>query len=721
MPRTAGASTLVVVLLALACCRNGDPPGQALPAAELDVAGPAGEVGFDLPVRLRAQVRPPGAGRWRLGWRQVWGPPARELRELDGGETLELRTPPPPSAEDARRYRGQPLPLSAQAAGRMVFEVSAERDEDRARMVRALEVIPAFPSPGWPRLAVGAWLYLSTDAPRDWKVERGPLRLEPVASAGHLLRARGLGAEWFRVRRPDGASLELRGGVWLGDQGCGRFDCHPRERAGWARTAHAGVLARGLSGELDGSAGGYNERCLPCHTVGYQPGADNDGFDDRARALGWRVPGRLSARLARELPTALRERAGVQCESCHGPGWFYLGYGEAICAQCHDLPPRYPVVAQLRQNRMLGSGRAVADERADTACRDCHQADEVLRSLRGHRSSSRPDLELERVPRGITCPVCHDPHQRDCRRQLRLCGEVEIPGGLVQAGQGALCISCHTGEANVRRGPLLRPFQPGTPRAAGGGHGQAASAAEREPEAAPHAPQFQLLSGRGGQFLRLPSERSQRPVYPHLAVPESCVGCHYREAQRREPERGHTFKLLEEPSASPATKDFCARRLDLSALRRSRVTGSCAPCHGALARLDAPARGDYDGDGKVLGLVTEVAGLLGLLRQELERQIRARGVRDAGGATAESFGIAAERVVLVSAACEPLRAPRGGPRSLLPEAPLLHKAAFNFLLVVRDGSGGLHNPQYAVKLLQSTILELERARGREARHSWKEP
>jgi hypothetical protein len=40
---------------------------------------------------------------------------------------------------------------------------------------------------------------------------------------------------------------------------------------------------------------------------------------------------------------------------------------------------------------------------------------------------------------------------------------------------------------------------------------------------------------------------------------------------------------------------------------------------------------------------------------------------------------------------------------------------------VRDGSGGLHNPPYVVKVLQGSIEELERAAGTPRRHAWKRP
>jgi hypothetical protein len=52
--------------------------------------------------------------------------------------------------------------------------------------------------------------------------------------------------------------------------------------------------------------------------------------------------------------------------------------------------------------------------------------------------------------------------------------------------------------------------------------------------------------------------------------------------------------------------------------------------------------------------------------------------------------------------------------------PLLHKACFNYLMILRDGSGGIHNPQYLVRLLQDSIEGLEARQPVPPRlHRWK--
>lgn len=685
------------------------------PDARIVVDGPRDQVGFDRPIRLEAKVENvANSEAWSFRWQQVWGPAARKLEPR--GSELHLVTPPPPTPEELAGNGGYVVPLTARTAGRMVFRIEASNGQ--RLLATMVEVVPAFPSAAWPRTPVGEDAYVAVLKPGEREaLAQSGLRMLPSPEP-YLARVLADGNRWYEVRHPDVEGWDMRAGTWLGSRDCGRAECHPNEYARWEQTRHGTVFKRAITGKLDPARGPYQRHCAACHTVGDQYGADNDGFDDRVAKSGWKFPERPSEAAWREVPDAVRDRANVQCESCHGAGWFYVGYGDDICGQCHDLPPRYAIYGQARRNRMSVAHESVtARTREGEVCGQCHVGADYLASLREHHSKSKPGRELETQPRGVTCAICHDPHGSSCDRQLRLCGYVEVPGHTFDAGQGALCVSCHNGEADVVQGPLPRPFVPGGEARAGRGHAPATTEAPRPPDRAPHAPQLQVLTGRGGRFLALPKSFARAPEYPHMGVPDSCVGCHYDSDSRHEEGRGHTFRLVAEPRiVAPAS---CARRMGFEEEKAAPQAPSCRKCHGPGERLSRPAWGDYDGDGGVEGIVEEVSGLLRLLLEEVDRHVAALGVRDADGETAATFAIDDERIVLANGDCVPLKGKDDAPVVVPADNEILLKAAFNYMLVARDGSGGIHNPHYVVRLLQSTIEELEKGRGETPRHRWR--
>jgi hypothetical protein len=250
------------------------------------------------------------------------------------------------------------------------------------------------------------------------------------------------------------------------------------------------------------------------------------------------------------------------------------------------------------------------------------------------------------------------------------------------------------------------------------GHAPLASSYRKDPDAAPHAPQFQLLTGRGGRFLELSGHFGGQEVYPHMFVPDSCVGCHSDQGTKKDPRRGHSFKLLEQTSTEPPAS--CSERLDWSRLKASAASQTCATCHGALATINVQAKGDYDGNGRVSGIIDEIEGLMLMLRQEILLDIAAHGYHGTGDMTAHGFSVVEEKIVLTSGDCQPLKTKSGAWVSLAQDQPLLQKAAHNFLMILRDRSGGVHNPQYIIKLLQNSIEALAKNRGETPRHLWKQ-
>ena len=98
------------------------------------------------------------------------------------------------------------------------------------------------------------------------------------------------------------------------------------------------------------------------------------------------------------------------------------------------------------------------------------------------------------------------------------------------------------------------------------------------------------------------------------------------------------------------------------------LVGLCTDCHGNIDSFDFK-RGDYDGDGIVRGVQTEVKALLDQLGNLLPP--------------------AGPGVTITSSYTKPQL-----------------RAAYNYLFVLEDGSYGVHNLSYAVGLLKASIADL---------------
>jgi hypothetical protein len=154
------------------------------------------------------------------------------------------------------------------------------------------------------------------------------------------------------------------------------------------------------------------------------------------------------------------------------------------------------------------------------------------------------------------------------------------------------------------------------------------------------------------------------PSSAHMFVVEdTCVACHMQTVDAASPTLtkagGHTFK----PSSDG---DATTPKVDL--------VGACQQCHGPnLTSFNFPLL-DYDGDGTVDGVQTEVQHLLDQLSMKLPPV----------GKVKTSLTIDATWT-----------------------RPQL-KAAYNWQFVNDDGSRGIHNMAYTVGLLKASIADLSK-------------
>lgn len=389
----------------------------------------------------------------------------------------------------------------------------------------------------------------------------------------------------------------------------------------WSLTNHAGAW------ETLQSSGHAASYCFGCHSVGYEGENGNSGYD--------------------EAPIAKFEN--VQCENCHGPGSDHLAsqdkadidknYDASVCGTCHDggYHPFYTEWAASVHGNSLDNHAA-----GSAYCQGCHEGVAASIRLAGDMSTfygsgaitDRPDTS-EIALSAISCAVCHSPHQADNEHQLRTISDIQLvdaggvtPSPITEGGNGKLCMQCH----HARRSA---DTQLENGYAYFGPHG---------------SPQADMLAAQSA-YLGVADASFNWAAPSHLYIENSCVTCHMNTI----PYNGTT--AVTGHSYEPTVE-------------------ACAKCHGTINDFaDIMARDDFDGDGTVEGVQTEVTGLITLL----ETALVSAGLDTTGG------------VSIAHALGDTLRS-----------TLQLRKAGYDLAFVLDDKSLGVHNPDYTVQILQQS-------------------
>jgi hypothetical protein len=668
------------------------------------VRGANFQAGYNTEVTLSAQGSyDPDNDPLRFKWSQIKGPDVSKTMRGKRSSMLTFTTLPLPKSLLKRSGFGV-LPIPRWAEHVYTFRVTVS--DGKTEVYKDISVKSGSVSGGWPRAPLGVNIYLHcgrAKPPYYWaifgRILRDPkptIQDAKKCTAYFKPKKRGL----YVIRElSSGQGIFLHAGSYIGQEECGRIECHPLEYAGCQKTKMATIFKRGINGLVRED---YNETCLPCHTLGYDLGAEHDGFDDIAKKLKWKFPKALKLGNWERLPKDLKDKANVQCENCHGPAWFWTGFGTEQCAQCHDKPPEYTKVAEWQNSPMSKLRKEPKGILNRPECIRCHTIQGFLDSLRARDPKAPPRKEVETKPLPITCAACHDPHNRTFPNQLRLYGIVSPTGERIDLQTGAICILCHSSRTDVRdeASPILRPYvaagyvppRPPPPP------GPRSKKRRKKPPSrwAPHGNQMDIISGRGGiQFFLKGKQGPFATPSRHLLLPKGCVTCHmYPGPKKGKPGYlklgGHTFALR--------TKDK----------QNLEYTKPCSPCHGKLKSLNRRALHDYDGNGKIQGIYDEVNGLLNTLKKLIEDKIKEKNYKGCHNKIGVSFGEAEQKIVILDKDSNPLQ--KCGPKketiTFSPEDEDLYRVAFNYLYVKKDRSKGVHNPPYIIRLLQRSIIKI---------------
>jgi hypothetical protein len=242
----------------------------------------------------------------------------------------------------------------------------------------------------------------------------------------------------------------------------------------------------------------------------------------------------------------------------------------------------------------------------------------------------------------INCQTCHEPHGAvEGEHLVRSMESVKLADGTLvkNAGSGTLCMNCHQSRQNAAVYAAT---------SAGSAH------------YGPHeGPQADMIEGTNGFTYgkKMPSSAHE------FAVKETCVGCHMQAVATTDKGflsvGGHTFKVAYTPAGATAPV---------------QLLGACQGCHGPeVDSFDFPLF-DYDGDGEIEGVQTEVQHLMDKLSSMLP-----------------PAGKSKDALVIDATWTRPQL-----------------EAAYNWLFVNKDGSKGIHNTAYTVALLKASIADLQK-------------
>ena len=535
-------------------------------------------------------------------------------------------------------------------------------------------------------------------------------------------------------------TVTISAGTYVGVQTCA--GCHsggvvfnskavPSIYPTFTNTPHASFFARAIDGLVSSH---YSKSCISCHVLGYDTNsfANNLGFDDLALLNNWTFPSVLTnnpsnwASMQANYPS-VAGLANIQCENCHGPGNQHIfsqnvvgntnaisvNYAAGDCAQCHDAQPNHIKSAEWNNSLHAAASRTPTGVNRPQCVR-CHAApgfagwataggmamlnkyptnifwaNSTSTNIVAYTGTAPAYTAPANPPNTayfpITCQACHDPHDASNPHQLRMGYNVALSDGTVvtNAGAGGFCMECHNNRNGsytnmMARYPLSQPNWAGG--SAFGTH---------------DSPQGDILEGVNAETYG-----KVIPSAPHASVvADTCAGCHMQPVAATVVVNGVT-------NANPAFTQAGGHTFKMSYINTNGVevpvTDVCTPCHGKLDSFDFKVA-DYNGDGVVEGVQTEVHHLLDKLSTLLPpRYYYVNGsYNSASGAPtvyhANPNDYAADGIIKNS---DSLMATfTNVPAKFL-------KAYYNFDIVLRDNSFGVHNAPFVVGLLKASIADL---------------
>jgi hypothetical protein len=469
-------------------------------------------------------------------------------------------------------------------------------------------------------------------------------------------------------------------------------------KASWEKTGHAQIFTEAITGQLEvvteTNQGLYAPGCIQCHTTGWQVNSNNGNFGYVAHMVPAPAPNSWDATwtvglpmtadgrdvmitagdstILRALPAQLDPLRTIGCEVCHGPSYDHkASFGDKrkigksldadLCNLCHDGSRRHSIGTYYN----LSLHATSPPLEAAAGCQPCHTGAGFLYYMENDQSiaglSSIWNTAVDgQVP--ITCQACHDPHGNENPHLLRavtLKGDSLNNGYVLPAhlrtGVGLLCANCHSARYRVTDRVTTKPPYYGFVDRYG-------------PH---HSPQSDMFFGSNGYQY---GDETFTGLMTHGGLEDGCATCHMQP-------RGNRFGGGIVPNHSFSMTDTTF------GTGVYKPTDVCGTCHGEIEDFDdIKALYDFDRNGMIEGVQTEVKGLLAALKDQLPHD--------------PTTG-------------EPVSRLRDS--LLIKNRPDLVQGLWNYWFVMEDQSFGIHNTKYTVRLLYKSLgwtpLDVEELEG----------
>jgi hypothetical protein len=459
-------------------------------------------------------------------------------------------------------------------------------------------------------------------------------------------------------------------------------------KATWLQSAHAGIFKEGISGylETERGKGAYAASCIKCHVIGWDTtagAATNGNFGRSVKASGWdttwykglevyngdvwTVTGDTTA--WKSLNSTQQTLGTIGCESCHGPAADHKTGGDkmkigrtldpGVCNQCHDGSGKHSIGTYFRTSAHGIGDLATPAEGGRSNCQPCHTGRGFLYYMDHNQDTTglAAVWNANTSPTPIVCVACHDPHGNSnpaMIRTMKLKGDTLRNGYKVPAESvlksGNLCGNCHNAryDVRVRVNPSKPPYYGFTSRY--GPH---------------YSGQTDMLLGSGGYEF---GDTTLAGVGTHHGLEGGCVTCHMQERPKHAPTTvtknnlNHTFTF---DTLNAAANGY-------------KPTDICSECHGEIEDFnDIRAGYDYDRNGKIEGVQTEVAGMLAKLKAVLPKDSTGEVIGSGTLTHADSVAVNGKLNVVAG--------------------------IYNYWFVKNDRSMGVHNTKYAVGLIYKSL------------------